>query len=788
MVRANDDNTDSPEATSDTNKKKREPGRLTPMPDWLMHWWTPLLLAGILLAAGCFLASIWRMPLRPVSWWKINLYWPPSWPFNYHWPSKDAMALCATIAGAGFAFSAWQQRSHDNAVRDDDKLDRERAAAQARAEREEQRGLEETRRLEQIERDEYWKRREQIFQILASNNPGLRLGAVALLAELADKAEDSSLLNDTEKQQLQRHIIDTLCLQLRHEGLNQTPEGTRDEHAEIQNAILQVILERIQNKRTEQVRADWSQETIDLSNSHFATDLYIDGVTSTSTIKLNGSHFQNGLGIFGAKLGIIDLNSCIFDKYLYIGNKEKPVTLHCEAITITSNCNTRFENTTFITDSEELFTSFETKRHEKNILITLEACKFYNQECKCPATCSCKSKTSTGTCQCLERQDCYCSSTCINTTIKTVIPESRFENNTNRYTLMFSESKIRSIELWFNYRDHPSIQLSGNTFTDELKFYMTDTDSKNTIPNTHRCIENNPAQSPTITVKENTFITIPERAPISINITTQQETRPPFKFSSNFLISATDYSTNIPAPNEVSLLLSSRPQKYQLLVCKADNAEPERYHFSAHTNGSTAPVITPWDSGRFCPPNCNYKQERYSQSLACSCVDSRNVFTIIEATDDTSLYSFISTVRQLIIEQFISLGSNFGWPGIEYTLNDVDIKQCYFVLDDTGPQALFRLTPGDEDLYHNYDLSWNFSSQFDRIQCISTFERQGIIQRIFDYAAEHSDYLRCDTYEGDHAMRHALEVFGFQECGTFTAEDGRTRVAYDWIKELEPQD
>ena len=71
--------------------------RLTSMPPWLMHWWTPLLLAGIILAAGCFLASIWHMPLRPVSWWTINPYWPPSWPFNYHWPSKDAMALCATI-------------------------------------------------------------------------------------------------------------------------------------------------------------------------------------------------------------------------------------------------------------------------------------------------------------------------------------------------------------------------------------------------------------------------------------------------------------------------------------------------------------------------------------------------------------------------------------------------------------------------------------------------------------------------------------------------------------------
>ena len=117
MVPANDDNTDSTEATSDTNKKEREPARLTPMPGWLMKWWIPILLALILLAAGWLLASIWRMPPRPVLWWTINPYWPPSWPFNYHWPSKDAMALCATIAGGGFAFSAWQQRSHDNAAK-----------------------------------------------------------------------------------------------------------------------------------------------------------------------------------------------------------------------------------------------------------------------------------------------------------------------------------------------------------------------------------------------------------------------------------------------------------------------------------------------------------------------------------------------------------------------------------------------------------------------------------------------------------------------------------------------
>ena len=94
MVPANDVQEPEPTAPQITAGNKPptasadSSARLTSLPPWAMHWWTPLLLAGILLAAGCFLASIWRMPLRPVSWWKINLYWPPSWPFNYHWPSR----------------------------------------------------------------------------------------------------------------------------------------------------------------------------------------------------------------------------------------------------------------------------------------------------------------------------------------------------------------------------------------------------------------------------------------------------------------------------------------------------------------------------------------------------------------------------------------------------------------------------------------------------------------------------------------------------------------------------
>lgn len=287
MVPADDEHTDSTEAASNTDKKKREPARLTSMPGWLMKWWSPLLVAFILFAPSLTFAILWGG--QP------------------HWPSSKAMKLCMTITGAGLAFSAWQQRSHDNAVRDDDKLDRERAAAQARAEREEQRGLEETRRLEQIERDEYWKRREQIYQLLGSENPGLRLGAVALLAELADKAAQSEQLNKTEQQQLQRHIIDTLCLQLRHEGIDRNGEGTISERAQIQEAIFETILTRIELPGDESPYADWSRESINITSCVVHTPVYITNLTTHATIDLSQSKF----------LGKFELNNANIPKLIW---------------------------------------------------------------------------------------------------------------------------------------------------------------------------------------------------------------------------------------------------------------------------------------------------------------------------------------------------------------------------------------------------------------------------------------------------------------------------------------
>lgn len=48
---------------------------------------------------------------------------------------------------------------------------------------------------------------------------------------------------------------------------------------------------------------------------------------------------------------------------------------------------------------------------------------------------------------------------------------------------------------------------------------------------------------------------------------------------------------------------------------------------------------------------------------------------------------------------------------------------------------------------------------------------------------EEPDYLRCDTHQDNAPMRHALESFGFRECGTITVANGTQRIAYDWVKE-----
>lgn len=384
MVRANDENTDNPAATSDINTKEHNSGCLTRMLDWLMKWWIPFGLAGLLLIICTPIAFLWGG--------------------QFHWPSANGITVCLTIAGAGLAFSSWQQRIEDNAKEEDHRAQEQRELEAQREERE-------RNRLEQVERDEYWKRREQIYQLLGSENPGLRLGAVALLAELADSAAHSTLLNETEKRQLQRHIIDTLCLQIRHEGLNQNNEGTCEEHAKIQQSIIGIILRRINSISQRQQHANWSNEEIILDQCHIVSAIQIQEVISNARLSLNQTTFHKSLTIKRSQLPNLEWENAIFEQELF--------TVDSSTIKLTSpplSIRRALFSNSIIHPS--IGRDIEIELPPTVEQIRFEACCFIRQHCYCTSDCSCRSQQNTEQCTCKRCDRCPCTAVCKWATIK----------------------------------------------------------------------------------------------------------------------------------------------------------------------------------------------------------------------------------------------------------------------------------------------------------------------------------------------------------------------------------
>ena len=496
MVRATDEHTNSTEADSNTSTKELNSGRLTRMPDCLMHWWTPLLVAAILFGPSLIFAIIWGG--QP------------------HWPSSKAMKLCVTITGAGLAFSAWQQRSHDNAVRDDDKLDREQAAARAHAEREEQRSLEETRRLEQIERDENWKRHEQICQFLGSTNPALRLGAVKLLVELADTAAKSKLLNDTEKRQLQRHIIDTLCLQVRHEGQAANTVENNSDHRKIQQLIIETILERANTNRKGNHLANWSAQKIDLSDSNIITPIYISNFHTHCLIDFNGSHFYEPIIIRRSTISRLLWQTATFDSFLTVGDFEHPTKFGTDGFPYQID-STEFYNTTIITDYAYMIDRSPSTGSPLSGLM-IKSCTFLYKCCNCPTSCYCKLKG--GACLCNFQLECNCKNKCfthgeIDIQDQTDSPKSTKQNP----KLQIIGCTVGRIYIEFN-NSSSNIFLSHNSIEDEIYISLSSELKNNQVSQPSEDKPGFPKSQ--ITLHKNT--SLEGNTPASIAIQTTNET------------------------------------------------------------------------------------------------------------------------------------------------------------------------------------------------------------------------------------------------------------------------
>ena len=538
MVPADDEHTSANEAKENTstqknfveklkfwkrcNKDENKPARLTHMPACLMKWWTPLLVAAILFS------------LSFISAW--------GWGWQWHWPSSNAMKLCMTITGAGFAFSAWQQRSQDNATN----------AKQARA---------------AIERDDYWKRREQIYQLLGSENPGLRLGAVALLAELADSAAHSTLLNETEKRQLQRHIIDTLCLQIRHEGLNQNNEGTCEEHAKIQQSIIGIILRRINSISQRQQHANWSNEEIILDQCHIVSAIQIQEVISNARLSLNQTTFHKSLTIKRSQLPNLEWENAIFEQELF--------TVDSSTIKLTSpplSIRRALFSNSIIHPS--IGKDIEIELPPTVEQIRFEACCFIRQHCYCTSDCSCRSQQNTEQCTCKRCDRCPCTAVCKWATIKiTTTNEHATVSTPTTPDLTITGCDVATINTTLT-TPRISINITHNRIQEQILTIITSEFITNLKQlqelNNNTCLTIQWNHINALTISKPIQIEIQSSEPISryINITFNMIQNP--NDSSHFAM--IDYNTHPSAPNHFS--------------------------FDQVTEGNTRPrLIYPWKTG-----------------------------------------------------------------------------------------------------------------------------------------------------------------------------------------------
>ena len=87
-----------------------------------------------------------------------------------------------------------------------------------------------------------------------------------------------------------------------------------------------------------------------------------------------------------------------------------------------------------------------------------------------------------------------------------------------------------------------------------------------------------------------------------------------------------------------------------------------------------------------------------------------------------------------------------GYPGRIDAEEDIAREHCFLVADDEGPLAVFSFAPGPDETYAQIDGTWRSDADYHMIHRVAAVLGRGVARAIFSFAAEHADYLRCDTH------------------------------------------
>ena len=87
-----------------------------------------------------------------------------------------------------------------------------------------------------------------------------------------------------------------------------------------------------------------------------------------------------------------------------------------------------------------------------------------------------------------------------------------------------------------------------------------------------------------------------------------------------------------------------------------------------------------------------------------------------------------------------------GYPGRIGAEEDIAHRHCFLVTDEAGPLAVFSFAPGPDETYAKIDGAWHSDADYHVIHRVAAVRGRGVARAIFSFAAEHADYLRCDTH------------------------------------------
>ncbi len=161
------------------------------------------------------------------------------------------------------------------------------------------------------------------------------------------------------------------------------------------------------------------------------------------------------------------------------------------------------------------------------------------------------------------------------------------------------------------------------------------------------------------------------------------------------------------------------------------------------------------------------------------------------AGDVPEMMRIYSEARRAIARFGIDQWQN-GYPEEHVIAGDVSLGRSYSLRCGGEICALFAVIDDGEPTYDViYGGNWLTGPDgrylaIHRVAVSDAARGQGLSKAIFGFAEELArkdgfDSVRIDTHEGNLAMRHALEKYGFSLCGRIHLANGDPRVAYEKV-------